>query len=124
MNSLSPKLFFSSDLEEENKECKCPGCITKRELLKNAEPWRGPKSFFIKLVIISGWVILILLAYRVSQFDYEMANFDPYEILGIPLGASQTDIKKAYRKLSLILHPDKDTGDEKAFMKLSKAYQV
>lgn len=53
-----------------------------------------------------------------------MANFDPYEILGIPLGASQTEIKKAYRKLSLILHPDKDTGDEKAFMKLSKAYQV
>lgn len=116
--------IFFADLEKENKECKCTGCVTKRELLKNAEPWRGPKSFVIKLVIIFGWVILILLAYRVSQFDYEMANFDPYEILGIPLGASQTEIKKAYRKLSLILHPDKDTGDEKAFMKLSKAYQV
>lgn len=68
--------------------------------------------------------MLILLAYKVSQFDYEMANFDPYEILGVPLGASQADIKKAYRKLSLILHPDKDTGNEKEFMKLSKAYQV
>lgn len=117
-------VLFFVDLEEENKECKCPGCLSKRELLKNAEPWRGPKSFIIKFVIVCGWVILILLAYRVSQFDYEMANFDPYEILGIPLGASQTEIKKAYRKLSLILHPDKDTGDEKAFMKLSKAYQV
>jgi len=31
-----------------------------------------------------GWVILIFLAYKVSQFDYEMANFDPYEILGVP----------------------------------------
>ena len=66
----------------------------------------------------------MLLAYKVSQFDYEMANFDPYEILGIPLGASQGEIKKAYRRLSLILHPDKDTGNEKEFMKLSKAYQA
>lgn len=53
-----------------------------------------------------------------------MANFDPYEILGVSIGASQSDIKKAYRKLSLILHPDKDTGNEKEFMKLTKAYQV
>lgn len=28
------------------------------------------------------------------------------------------------RKLSVILHPDKETGDEKEFMKLTKAYQV
>lgn len=111
-------------MHEESKECKCPGCITKREYLRNAEPWKGPKNFLIKLVIVAGWVVLILLAYKVSQFDYEMANFDPYEILGIPLGASQSEIRKAYRKLSLILHPDKDTGNEKEFMKLTKAYQV
>lgn len=53
-----------------------------------------------------------------------MANFDPYEILKIPPGASQSEIKKAYRKLSVILHPDKETGDEKEFMKLTKAYQA
>lgn len=93
-------------------------------MLKNAEPWRGPKNFFIKFTIIMGWAILILLVYKVSQFDYEMANFDPYEILGVPVGSSQADVKKAYRKLSLILHPDKETGNEKEFMKLSKAYQV
>lgn len=75
-------------------------------------------------MIISGWLLLALLAYKVSQFDYEMANFDPYEILGVPLGSSQSEIKKAYRKLSVILHPDKETGNEKAFMKLTKAYQV
>lgn len=64
------------------------------------------------------------MAYKVSQFDYEMSNFDPYEILGLPPGATQAEIKKSYRKQSLILHPDKETGDEKAFMKLTKAYQV
>ncbi|KAJ8947406.1 hypothetical protein NQ318_009612 [Aromia moschata] len=127
---LIPATFYywprkkKRDPEEENKECKCPECYIKREYLKNAEPWKGPKNFLIKLVIIAGWVILVLLAYKVSQFDYEMANFDPYEILGVPIGASQGEIKKAYRRLSLILHPDKDTGNEKEFMKLSKAYQA
>lgn len=76
------------------------------------------------LAIISGWVLLGFLAMKVSQFDYEMSNFDPYEILGLPPGATQAEIKKSYRKQSLILHPDKETGDEKAFMKLTKAYQV
>lgn len=36
-------------------------------------------------MIVGGWVILLLLAYKVSQFDYEYANFDPYEILGVPM---------------------------------------
>lgn len=82
------------------------------------------KNILIKLALISGWLLLILLAIKVSQFDYEMANFDPYEILGVSLGASQSDIKRSYRKLSLIWHPDKETGNEKQFMKITKAYQV
>lgn len=36
-------------------------------------------------------------------------------------GASQADIRKAYRVLSKVLHPDKkETGDAKAFMRLAK----
>lgn len=112
------------DPEAEKRLCHCPPCLIKREHLKNAEPWRGTKNFLTKVVIVFGWLILIFLAYKVSQFDYEMANFDPYEILGISPGSSQAEVKKAYRRLSLILHPDKDTGNEKEFMKLSKAYQV
>jgi hypothetical protein len=47
---------------------------------------------FSKLLIISGWMILILLAYKVSQFDYEYANFDPYEILGVPLVSNELNM--------------------------------
>lgn len=113
-----------SDPDKEAQECHCTGCTKKKTLLNSSDSWRSTKHFLIKLLIISGWLLLALLAYKVSQFDYEMANFDPYEILGVPLGTSQSDIKKAYRKLSVILHPDKETGNEKAFMKLTKAYQA
>lgn len=112
------------DPEEESKECRCPGCVKKKMLLKSADSWRGPKNLFLKIFIIGGWLMLAFLAYKVSQFDYEMANFDPFEILGISPSASQNEIKRAYRKLSVILHPDKETGNEKEFMKLSKAYQA
>ncbi len=93
-------------------------------MISNADPYKNVKTFTIKLSILLGWVLLAFLTYKVSQFDYVMSNFDPYEILGVPLGSSQSEIKKAYRQLSVILHPDKESGDEKAFMKLTKAYQV
>ena len=38
--------------------------------------------------------------------------------------ASAKEIKKAYREKSLKYHPDKPTGDEKTFMKLTMAYNA
>lgn len=53
-----------------------------------------------------------------------MASFDPFDIIQIPPTSSQVDIKKAYPKVSVILHADKGTGNEKALMMLNKAYQA
>jgi len=50
-----------------------------------------------------------------------------YDILGVPKGASTQEIKKAYRKLALQYHPDKNKGDkvaEEKFKELSEAYAV
>ncbi|KAL7733165.1 hypothetical protein ACLKA6_004682 [Drosophila palustris] len=106
------------------EECECADCVKKNVILANAEPYRLLKSVTIKLTIVLGWALLLFLTYRVSQFDYEMASFDPFEILNVPPTSTQAEIKKAYYRLSKILHPDKETGDEKAFMMLSKAYQA
>ena len=48
---------------------------------------------------------------------------NPYEILGIPEDADKPTIKKAYRKLAAIHHPDRG-GDEEEFKKVSEAYSV
>jgi len=52
---------------------------------------------------------------------------DYYKTLGIEKNASEDDIKKAYRKLAMKLHPDRNPGNKQAeekFKKLSEAYAV
>ncbi|MDO8537009.1 MAG: molecular chaperone DnaJ [bacterium] len=49
---------------------------------------------------------------------------DYYKILGITKGASEEEIKKAYRRLAHQHHPDKAGGDEKKFKEINEAYQV
>jgi molecular chaperone DnaJ len=52
---------------------------------------------------------------------------DYYEVLGLARSANAEEIKKAYRKLAVQHHPDKNPGDKKAeerFKELSEAYEV
>jgi DnaJ-class molecular chaperone len=52
---------------------------------------------------------------------------DPYDLLGVPRGASADDIKAAYRKLAKQLHPDLNPGDavvERRFKEVSAAYDL
>ena len=50
-----------------------------------------------------------------------------YDVLGVPRGASDDEIKKAYRKLAMTYHPDRNDGDKRSeakFKEATEAYEV
>ena len=56
-----------------------------------------------------------------------MTKRDYYEVLGVDKKASNDDIKKAYRKLAIKYHPDKNQGDkaaEEKFKEATEAYEI
>src|SRR5258706_14407041 len=53
-----------------------------------------------------------------------MAKRDYYEVLGVGKDASADEIKKAFRRLAVQHHPDKEGGSEEKFKEINEAYEV
>lgn len=78
------------------------------------------------LILISIWVGLFCIVLQLGE-EKEIKKFDPFEILEVTASATNPEIKKAYRKLSLIYHPDKNPDDPLAaskFIQITKAFQA
>jgi len=81
------------------------------------------------LVLAAFWVLYIYLWIQLPNYQTEeLTTFQPYEILGVDSAATDAELKKAYRKLSLTYHPDKNPDNveeaERKFLLVSKAYQT
>jgi len=62
-----------------------------------------------------GVIVLAFLLF----LEFSLCDRDFYKMLGLPRNANPQDIKKAYRKLSLKYHPDKNKDDQDASQKFS-----
>lgn len=84
-------------------------------------------GFFLKVFIaIALWGVWYLTADQISKIK-PLKSFDPYQILGVEVGSDTPTVKRAYRKLSLLKHPDKNPDDPLAvteFIQITKAYAV
>jgi translocation protein SEC63 len=80
------------------------------------------------IVYIAAWILFFFMLYKASGIDAPVEEvWDPYGILGLETGATDKQIKSAYRKLSVQLHPDKNPGNESAheiYLQVVKAHQT
>ncbi|CCI50662.1 unnamed protein product [Albugo candida] len=84
-------------------------------------------GFLLNLAILGFVWICLFRMISLLETDSEIKSFDPFNILGITAQASERDIKRAYRKMSLLYHPDKNIGDavaEQKFLLVAKAYEA
>lgn len=108
--------------------CGCNYCRNKAKnlQLESRKPslW-GAGKFALFLTL---WILFLYL-FKVSAEGAQAEPaplFDPYEILEVERGASDAEIRKAYRKLSLQYHPDKnkDPGAQEKFIRIAKAHDT
>ncbi len=96
------KLLYGFDTFFTASFVTCPVCIVVMELMH--------------ILLMLSLLVAVVVA----------ASKDYYKILNVPKTASAAEIKKAYRKLSLKYHPDKNSASDAAqkFAEISQAYDV
>lgn len=71
-------------------------------------------------------IISLLFSLLISLSQEETLDFNPYEVLEVSNSASNSDIRKSYKKLAKEWHPDKNKSPnaQDKFIKIQQAYEV
>ncbi|KAK4489600.1 hypothetical protein RD792_005412 [Penstemon davidsonii] len=121
------KLFRAFSKKTKSIHCGCSDCTRSGKYHKSIFKRVANVSTCGNFSLVLLWVIVGILVYYIKNMSREVQVFEPFSILGIEPGASDSVIKKAYRRLSIQYHPDKnpDPAANKYFVEsISKAYQA
>ena len=105
---------------------------TQRKLVKDVQTEQvtlGSFLTFSNLSLVLLILVFVALLTQLSSYNASpLASYDPYAILGVTSAASDAELKRAYRALSLKWHPDKnvDNAEEanRQFIAITKAYEA
>ena len=109
---------------------KIPDYIPSQTLVSEKSETIDSKLSLYNIFFCALWVLFLLLMIQLPKWhNRSMTDFDPYLILNIAKGATLNEIKRAYRKQSLLNHPDRcqDENPEicnEKFILITKAYQA
>jgi len=124
------RLITRENLSNKNiKNCECRSC--KDRLDKHYKKLRAKNINFTFYFMIIMVFVLSYMCYvnyfHILENSNKFKRFDPHEILEVSPEATEKEIKKAYRKLTLKYHPDKNPNNLQAkakFILIAKAYET
>nr|XP_043616584.1 dnaJ protein ERDJ2A-like [Erigeron canadensis] len=121
------KLCRAASKKAKSINCQCSVCFHSGKYRKSIFKKISNVSTWSNFTLVLLWVIMGVLVYYIKTINREVQVFEPFSILGLQPGASDSEIKKAYRRLSVQYHPDKnpDPNAHKYFIEsIAKAYQA
>ncbi|PIA54126.1 hypothetical protein AQUCO_00900594v1 [Aquilegia coerulea] len=121
------KLCRAVSKKTKSIHCQCSVCSRSGKYRKSIFKRISNFSTCSNLTLVLLWVVMGVLVYYIKHISREVQPFEPFGILGLERGASDSEIKKAYRRLSIQYHPDKNPDPEahNYFVEfISKAYQA
>ncbi|KAL7137417.1 hypothetical protein ABFS83_10G090900 [Erythranthe nasuta] len=120
-------LYLTFKKKTKSIYCHCSSCFRSGKYRKSIFKRISNFSTYSNLTVVLLWLVVALLVFYIKHINTEVEIFEPFSILGLEPGVSDSDIKKAYRRLSILYHPDKNPDPEahKYFIDfISKAYQA
>jgi translocation protein SEC63 len=106
--------------------CKSSEMVEQERMARKQEAAAKGGSPLVRYGLLALlWIVFLYCVTQVSGAATEIKKFDPFDILEVSTSANDKEIKKAYRKLSLVYHPDKNPDDPLAsarFIQITKAY--
>ncbi|KMZ71722.1 Chaperone protein dnaJ [Zostera marina] len=121
------KLCRAANKKTKTMHCECSVCTKSGKYHRSIIRRISNFSTWSNFTLVILWVIMGFLIYYIKHISQENQPFEPFGILGLVPGVSDSEIKKAYRRLSIQYHPDKNPDPEahKYFVEfISKAYQA